>query len=103
MLILAIAQSFASRNRDEKAARKLWDFFTVIKVNPRETSQDCGDCLNLLPKGLSERWNCCYHCGLTLDKDVNSAILSKKVGIAIASLTKAQLVTTGKVSPRPVA
>ena len=59
----------------------------VIKVYPRGTSQHCSNCLNRVPKELSERWHCCYHCGLILDRDLNSAELIKKVGLG-ASLTK---------------
>ncbi len=72
----------------------------VIKVDPRGTSQHCSECLNRVPKGLSDRWNCCYHCGVMLDRDVNSAILIKKVGMGIASLKNAQPGNTGKRSPR---
>ncbi len=58
----------------------------VIKVDPRGTSQHCSNCLNRVPKELSDRWHCCYHCGLILDRDLNSAELIKKVGLG-ASLT----------------
>ena len=33
----------------------------VIKVDPRGTSQHCSNCLNRVPKELSDRWHCCYH------------------------------------------
>ena len=59
----------------------------VIKVDPRGTSQHCSNCLNRVPKELSDRWHCCYHCGLILDRDLNSAELIKKVGLG-ASLTQ---------------
>ena len=42
----------------------------VIKVDPRGTSQYCSNCLNHVPKKLSDRWHCCYHCGLILDRDL---------------------------------
>lgn len=70
----------------------------VIKVDPRGTSQHCSQCLNRVPKGLSDRWHFCYHCGLILDRDVNSAILLQKVGMGIASLKNAQPGNTGKRS-----
>ena len=60
----------------------------VVKVDPKGTSQHCSACLNRVPKDLSDRWNCCYHCGVMLDRDVNSAILIQKVGMGIASLKK---------------
>ena len=52
----------------------------VVKVNPRNTSQFCSNCLNLVPKEFSERWHSCPHCPTELDRDLNSAILIKKVG-----------------------
>ena len=58
----------------------------VVKVDPRGTSQHCSECLNRVSKELSDRWHCCYHCGLILDRDINSAELIKKVGLG-ASLT----------------
>lgn len=49
----------------------------VIKVNPRNTSQLCSGCGQLVPKKLSESHNC--NCGTILDRDVNAAkvILSR--------------------------
>jgi putative transposase len=58
----------------------------VVKVNPRNTSQFCSTCLNIVPKGLSERWHSCPYCLTELDRDLNSAILIKKVGLG-AKLT----------------
>lgn len=67
----------------------------VIKVDPRGTSQHCSNCLNRVPKELSDRWHCCHHCGLILDRDVNSAELIKKVGLG-ASLTKKRSTHKGR-------
>jgi putative transposase len=55
----------------------------VVKVNPKNTSQFCSNCLNILPKELSERWHSCPHCSTELDRDLNSAILIKKVGLGV--------------------
>ena len=55
----------------------------VVKVNPRNTSQFCSNCLNIVPKELSERWHSCPHCLTELDRDLNSAILIKKVGLGV--------------------
>ncbi len=73
----------------------------VIKVDPRGTSQHCSNCLNRVPKDLSDRWHCCSHCGLILDRDLNSAELIKKVGLG-ASLTQKRSTRKGSspgVSP----
>ena len=61
----------------------------VIKVNPRKTSQVCYNCLNSVPKTLSDRWHDCPHCGVSLDRDECSAKLILKVGLGIASLKNA--------------
>lgn len=61
----------------------------VVKVNPRKTSQVCFNCLNKVPKTLSDRWHDCPHCRVSLDRDECSAKLIKKVGLGIASLKNA--------------
>ncbi|MBL1210477.1 zinc ribbon domain-containing protein [Geminocystis sp. GBBB08] len=58
----------------------------VVKVNPRKTSQVWYNCLNSVPKSLSDRWHDCPDCGVSLDRDECSAKLIKKVGLGIASL-----------------
>ncbi|MBE9171207.1 transposase [Pleurocapsales cyanobacterium LEGE 06147] len=72
----------------------------VIKVDPKGTSQYCSSCLNRVSKELSDRWHCCYYCGLILDRDVNSAILIQKVGMGIASLKNACSASTRARSQR---
>lgn len=46
---------------------------TVVTVDPRNTSQICSGCGEIVRKGLSERVHKCSHCGLELDRDVNAA------------------------------
>ncbi len=46
---------------------------TLIKVDPRFTSQVCSGCGQVRKKDLSERWHSC-DCGTELDRDVNAAI-----------------------------
>ena len=46
---------------------------TVLKVNPRYTSQVCSQCGTVRKKDLSERWHFC-ECGCELDRDTNAAI-----------------------------
>lgn len=45
----------------------------VVAVNPRNTTQACSGCGKLVRKDLSVRIHVCPHCGLVLDRDVNSA------------------------------
>jgi putative transposase len=68
----------------EKAGRR------VVKVAPKGTSQHCSNCLNLVPKELSDRWHSCPYCQIELDRDTNAAILIKKVGLDIGLLKNAQ-------------
>ncbi len=58
----------------------------VIKVNPKNSSQYCWKCLNKVPKSLSDRWHNCNKCSESIDRDENSALLLKKVGLGIVSL-----------------
>lgn len=46
----------------------------VVKVDPKNTSQLCSRCGELVPKQLHERWHSCPNCLLELDRDHNSAI-----------------------------
>ncbi len=50
-----------------------WAGRTVIKVDPKFTSQVCSGCGQVRKKDLSERWHTC-DCGTELDRDVNAAI-----------------------------
>ena len=47
---------------------------TVIAVNPRNTSQQCSCCSEMVPKDLSVRVHSCSSCGFTVDRDVNAAL-----------------------------
>jgi putative transposase len=67
----------------------------VVKVNPKNTSQVCSNCLNVVPKTLKERWHDCNQCNLSIDRDINSAILIKKVGLGV-SLTRKR----SRIKPR---
>jgi putative transposase len=52
---------------------------TVLKVNPRYTSQVCSQCGTVRKKSLEERWHSC-ECGCELDRDTNAAINILRVG-----------------------
>jgi putative transposase len=56
----------------------------VVKVNPKNTSQVCSNCLNVVRKTLKERWHDCDKCNLSIDRDTNSAILIKKLGLDVS-------------------
>ncbi|MGD1805319.1 RNA-guided endonuclease InsQ/TnpB family protein [Dapis sp. BLCC M126] len=46
----------------------------TIAVNPKNTSQDCSNCGEKVPKELSIRTHSCPHCGIVIDRDLNAAI-----------------------------
>jgi putative transposase len=46
----------------------------LVAKNPRNTSQECSGCGQLVPKKLSERWHKC-DCGVSLSRDHNAAIV----------------------------
>jgi putative transposase len=50
-----------------------WAGRSMIKVNPRYTSQVCSQCGTVRKKTLAERWHSC-DCGAELDRDVNAAM-----------------------------
>jgi len=55
-------------DKAEKASR------TVTKANPRNTSQECSGCGELVRGPLAVRWHSCPPCGCELDRDHNTAI-----------------------------
>lgn len=73
----------------EKAGQK------VVRVDPKGTSQHCSSCLSKVSKDLSERWHSCPSCGLEIDRDTNSAILIKKLGLDVSLSIK-----RSRVKPR---
>jgi len=58
----------------EEAGRK------VLKVNPRNTSQICSRCGEMVKKSLFVRVHACPFCGLVIDRDENAAINIKSRG-----------------------
>jgi putative transposase len=52
----------------------------VVLINPRNTTQICSGCGEIVPKDLSDRIHCCPHCGLVMDRDLNASINIHTVG-----------------------
>ena len=46
----------------------------LVEVDPRNTSQMCSQCGNIVPKELSVRVHRCTHCGFETHRDVNAAL-----------------------------
>jgi putative transposase len=61
----------------------------VIPVSAYNTSQDCSSCGEKVPKKLHERWHDCPHCGCSLDRDHNAAIVIRNRAVGHPAL-KAQ-------------
>ena len=59
---------------------------TVILVEPRNTSQQCSQCLVLVYKDLSQRTHKCPSCGLKIDRDINAALNIKRLGLQALGL-----------------
>jgi len=66
----------------ENAGRKL------IKVNPKNTTQKCSRCGEIILKSLSMRTHDCV-CGLTIDRDYNAALNILALGRSVVRSTEA--------------
>ncbi|WP_375340061.1 zinc ribbon domain-containing protein [Okeania sp. KiyG1] len=66
----------------------------TIAVNPQNTSQDCSNCGEKVPKELNIRTHSCPHCGVVIDRDLNAAINIKNRA-AGHSVLKARACPTG--------
>lgn len=59
---------------------------TVIKINPKNTSQKCSGCGDIVAKDISVRVHNCA-CGTVLDRDVNAAINILRLGQRLSEST----------------
>lgn len=53
----------------------------LIRVDPRNTSQRCSGCNQLVPKSLAVRTHVCPHCGLVIDRDWNASLNILRAGL----------------------
>lgn len=58
-----------------------WADRRVELVNPKNTSQICSGCGQIVHKDLSERNHICPFCGLTIDRDHNAALNILRLGL----------------------
>ncbi len=56
---------------------------TILRVNPRGTTQECSGCHKVVSKDLSVRVHDCPYCGLVLDRDHNAALNILARGLAM--------------------
>jgi putative transposase len=59
----------------------------LVKVDPRGTSQRCSRCGGEVRKELKDRWHECPACGLSVSRDLNSAVEILRLGLSLVSLT----------------
>lgn len=52
-----------------------------IRVNPKNTTQNCSGCGVIVRKGLADREHSCPECGLVLDRDHNAALNILRLGV----------------------
>ncbi len=64
----------------------------VRQVNPRNTSQMCSGCGEIVKKDLSVRIHNCEGCGLVLDRDHNAAINILTLGLQSLGVPHAQTI-----------
>ena len=69
-----------------------WAGKTVVKVDPRNTTQECSKCGMIVRKSLSVRVHCCPNCGFVTDRDLNASFnienrAIKKIGWEPSELT----------------
>jgi putative transposase len=57
----------------------------VVFIDPYGTSQFCHQCLTWVPKTLADREHRCPNCDADLSRDLNSALLIRKLGILSCS------------------
>jgi len=55
---------------------------TVVLVDPKNTSQMCSGCGEIVKKDLSVRVHSCPHCGLVIGRDLNASINILRRGLA---------------------
>jgi putative transposase len=58
----------------------------LIRVDPRNTSQKCSRCQELVPKLLVVRTHACPSCGLAIDRDYNASLNILRAGIGAGAL-----------------
>lgn len=58
-----------------------------VQVDPRGTSQRCSKCGGEVRKALKDRWHRCPACGLSVSRDLNSALEILRLGLSLVGAT----------------
>jgi IS605 OrfB family transposase len=59
----------------------------TVAVPPHNTSQNCSNCGEKVPKSLSTRTHICPHCGYVEDRDINAALNILQKGLSTVGHT----------------
>ncbi len=73
---------------------------TVVKVNPRGTTQECYKCGNKVEKSLAVRTHKCSYCGLEIERDYNSSFVVLKRGLELLGQGLSEF-TPAEIEPLP--
>jgi len=69
----------------------------VLTVRAHNTSQDCSNCDEKVPKKLHIRWHDCPNCGCSLDRDHNAAINIKNRAVGHSVLKAKSLLGDSRI------
>jgi putative transposase len=58
----------------------------LIRVNPRNTRQECSRCHKLVSKSLAVRTHQCPSCGLVIHRDYNGSLNIRRAGVGAGAL-----------------
>ncbi|MFB2974038.1 zinc ribbon domain-containing protein [Aerosakkonema sp. BLCC-F183] len=68
----------------------------MLPVSAHNTSQDCSNCGEKVPKKLHVRWHSCS-CGCELDRDRNAAINIKNRAVGHSVLKAKRLLSNSRI------
>ncbi|MEO8891510.1 MAG: transposase [Coleofasciculaceae cyanobacterium] len=69
----------------------------VVTVSAYNTSQDCSNCGQKVPKKLRIRWHDCPHCACSLDRDHNAAINIENRAVGHPVLNARRLLSNSRI------
>jgi putative transposase len=69
----------------------------VVPVSAYNTSQDCSNCGEKVPKKLHECWHDCPNCRCSLDRDHNAAINIKNRAVGHSVLKAKSLLSNSRI------
>lgn len=82
----ALAKSISDASWSKFARKAIWKAKSSGKVtlfaDPWGTTQFCNRCLSWVPKTLADREHLCPNCGAAIPRDLNSALLMKRLVLA---------------------